>query len=229
MGRYSKGWPPNFQPISGRRRCDFPVLQQWKEFTLLPTIGGRILYSWSQNTLKLLYTRVTGAGLEKFYGGTTIFLNTQDSVFYMEETFSWNSVDWPGASSRCDIGMSREGNNYGVLLKKIAAMFTFSLSALTYIGRQDGEWELLLKYDHDDVHNFKTCRAEYLCGEGVTSDSKRKTPRRRRPKTWMSMECSRWHSTTRSAHPHCKVRLWWLVLYRNLISVSVFQSWLLFI
>ena len=43
-------------------------------------------------------------------------------------------------------------------------MFTFSLSALTRIGRQDGEWELLLKYDHDDVHNFKTCRAEYLCG-----------------------------------------------------------------
>ena len=59
--------------------------------------------------------------------------------------------------------MAREGNNYGVLLKKIAAMFTFSLSALTHIGRQDGEWELLLKYDHDDVHNFKTCRAEYLC------------------------------------------------------------------
>ena len=22
-----KGWPPNFQPISGRRRCDFPVLK----------------------------------------------------------------------------------------------------------------------------------------------------------------------------------------------------------
>ena len=87
--------------------------------------------------------------------------------------------------------MSREGNNYGVLLKKIAAMFTFSLSALTHIGRQDGEWELLLKYDHDDVHNFKTCRAEYLCGGGVISDSKRKTPRCRRPKTWMSMECSR--------------------------------------
>ena len=59
--------------------------------------------------------------------------------------------------------MAREGNNYGVLLKKIAMMFTFSLSALTRIGRQDGEWELLLKYDHDDVHNFKTCRAEYLC------------------------------------------------------------------
>ena len=87
--------------------------------------------------------------------------------------------------------MAREGNNYGVLLKKIAAMFTFSLSALTHIGRQDGEWELLLKYDHDDVHNFKTCRAEYLCEWGVTSDSKRKTPRCRRPKTWMSMECSR--------------------------------------
>ena len=63
-----------------------------------------------------------------------------------------------------------EGNNYRVLLKKIAAMFT-------HIGRQDGEWELLLKYDHDDVHNFKTCRAEYLCEGGVTSDSKRKTPR----------------------------------------------------
>ena len=60
--------------------------------------------------------------------------------------------------------MSREGNNYGVLLKKIAAMFTFSLSTLTHIERQDGEWELLLKYDHDDVHDFKTCRAEYLCG-----------------------------------------------------------------
>ena len=87
--------------------------------------------------------------------------------------------------------MSREGNNYGVLLKKIAAMFKFSLSALTHIGRQDGEWELLLKYDHDDVHNFKTCRTEYLCGEGVTSDSKRKTPRCRRPKTWICMECSR--------------------------------------
>ena len=56
--------------------------------------------------------------------------------------------------------MAREGNDYGVLLKKIAAMFTFSLSALTHIGRQDGEWELLLKYDHDDDHNFKTCRAE---------------------------------------------------------------------
>ena len=68
--------------------------------------------------------------------------------------------------------MSREGNNYGVLLKKNAAMFIFSLSTLTHIGRQDGEWELLLKYDHDDVHNFKTCRAEYLCGGGVTSDSK---------------------------------------------------------
>ena len=60
--------------------------------------------------------------------------------------------------------MSREGNNYGVLLKKIAAMFTFSLLTLTHIERQDGEWELLLKYDHDDVHDFKTCRAEYLCG-----------------------------------------------------------------
>ena len=87
--------------------------------------------------------------------------------------------------------MAREGNNYGVLLKKIAAMFTFSLSALTHIGRQDGEWELLLKYDHDDVHNFKTCRAEYLCEGGVASDSKRKTPHCRRPKTWMSMDCSR--------------------------------------
>ena len=64
--------------------------------------------------------------------------------------------------------MAREGNNCGVLLKKIAAMFTFSLSALTHIGRQDGEWELLLKYDHDDVHNYKTCRAEYLCGGGVS-------------------------------------------------------------
>ena len=55
-------------------------------------------------------------------------------------------------------------------------MFTFSLSALTHIGRQDREWELLLKYDHDDVHNFKTCRAEYRCGGGVTSDSKHGTP-----------------------------------------------------
>ena len=45
--------------------------------------------------------------------------------------------------------MAREDNNYGVLLKKIAAMFTFSLSALTHIGRPDGEWELLLKYDQD--------------------------------------------------------------------------------
>ena len=69
--------------------------------------------------------------------------------------------------------MAREGNNYGVLLKKIAAMFTFSQWALTHIGRQDGQWELLLKYDPDDVHNFKTCRAEYLCEGGVTSDSKR--------------------------------------------------------
>ena len=77
--------------------------------------------------------------------------------------------------------MAREGNNYGVLLQKIAAMFTFSLSALTHIGRQDGEWELLLKYDHDDVHNFKTCRAEYLCGGGVTSDSKRVRARFSKP------------------------------------------------
>ena len=81
-------------------------------------------------------------------------------------------------SSRCEIGMSREGNNYGVLLKKIAAMFTFSMSALTHIGRQYGEWELLLKYDHDD---FKTCRAEYLCGGGVTSDSKRVRARFSKP------------------------------------------------
>ena len=77
--------------------------------------------------------------------------------------------------------MARKGNNYGVLLKKIAAMFTFSLSALTHIGRQDGEWELLLKYDHDDVHNFKTCRAEYICGGGVTSDSKRVMARFSKP------------------------------------------------
>ena len=68
--------------------------------------------------------------------------------------------------------MAREGNNCMVLLKKIAAMFTFSLSGLTRIGRQDGEWELLLKHNHDDVHYFKTCRAEYICGGGVTSDSK---------------------------------------------------------
>ena len=66
--------------------------------------------------------------------------------------------------------MAWEGNNCRVLLKTIAAKFTFSLSALTHIGRQDGEWELLLKYGHDDVHNFKTCRAEYLCGGSVTSD-----------------------------------------------------------
>ena len=65
------------------------------------------------------------------------------------------------------IGMAREGNNCGVLLKTIVAIFTFPLSALTHIGRQ---WELLLKYDHDDVHNFKTCRTEYLRGGGVTSD-----------------------------------------------------------
>ena len=129
------------------------------ERSLLSSLA-RILYIWSHNTLKLLYTRVTGAGLEMFYGGTTIFLNTQDSVLYMQEIFTWNWMHWPGASSRCDIGMAREGNDYGVLLKKIAAMFTFSLSALTHIGRQDGEWELLLKYDHDDDHNFKTCRAE---------------------------------------------------------------------
>ena len=77
--------------------------------------------------------------------------------------------------------MAREGNNYGVLLKKIAAMFTFSQWALTHIGRQDGEWELLLKYDPDDVHNFKTCRAEYLCGGGVTSDSKRVRARFSKP------------------------------------------------
>ena len=49
------------------------------------TIGARIRYSWSQNTL---YTQVTGAGLEKLSGGSTIFLNTQDSVFYMQETFT---------------------------------------------------------------------------------------------------------------------------------------------
>ena len=35
--------------------------------------------------------------------------------------------------------MAREGNNCGVLLINIAAMFTFSLSALTDIGSQDGE------------------------------------------------------------------------------------------
>ena len=73
-------------------------------------------------------------------------------------------MDRAEASSRNEIGMARKGNNCGVLLKKIAAMFTFSLSALTHIGRDDGVWELLLKYDHDDVHNFKTCRAEYLRG-----------------------------------------------------------------
>ena len=32
----------------------------------------------------MLYTQVTGAGLEKLSGGSTIFMNTQDSVFYME-------------------------------------------------------------------------------------------------------------------------------------------------
>ena len=57
------------------------------ERSLLSSIA-RILDIWSQNALKLLYTRVTGAGLEMFYGGTTIFLNTQDSVLYMEETFT---------------------------------------------------------------------------------------------------------------------------------------------
>ena len=57
------------------------------------------------------------------------------------------------------------GHNCGVLLKKIAAMFKFSLSALAHIGRQDGHWELLLKYDRDDVHNFKTYRLSFLgCG-----------------------------------------------------------------
>ena len=86
---------------------------------------------------------------------------TRQCIIYGGDIYL-NWVDWPGASSRCDIGVAREGNNYEVLLKKIAAMFTFSLSALTHIGRQGGEWELLLKYDHDDVHNFKTCRAEYL-------------------------------------------------------------------
>ena len=57
------------------------------ERSLLSSLA-RKLDIWSQNTLKLLYTRVTGAGLERFYGGTTIFLNTQDSVLYMEETFT---------------------------------------------------------------------------------------------------------------------------------------------
>ena len=41
------------------------------ERSLLSSIA-RILDIWSQNTLKLLYTRVTGAGLEMFYGVTTI-------------------------------------------------------------------------------------------------------------------------------------------------------------
>ena len=57
------------------------------ERSLLSSLG-RILDIWSQNTLKLLYTRATGAGLERFYEGTTLFLNTQDSVLYMEETFT---------------------------------------------------------------------------------------------------------------------------------------------
>ena len=57
------------------------------ERSLLSSLA-RILDIWSQNTLKLLYTRVTGAGLEMFYGWTTIFLNTKDSVLYMEETFT---------------------------------------------------------------------------------------------------------------------------------------------
>ena len=30
--------PANLQPLSGRKRCDFTVLQQRKEFTLLPTM-----------------------------------------------------------------------------------------------------------------------------------------------------------------------------------------------
>ena len=30
--------PANLQPLSGRRKSDFPVLQQRKEFTLLPTM-----------------------------------------------------------------------------------------------------------------------------------------------------------------------------------------------
>ena len=30
--------PANLQPLSGRKRCDFPVLQQRKAFTLLPTM-----------------------------------------------------------------------------------------------------------------------------------------------------------------------------------------------
>ena len=47
-------------------------------------------------------------------------------------------------------------------------MFTFSLSALAHIGRQDLEWELLLKYARDDVHNFKTDRSEYIYTEGVS-------------------------------------------------------------
>ena len=71
-------------------------------------------------------------------------------------------------------------HNCMVLLKKIAAMFTFSPSAVTHIGRQDREWELLLKYDHDDVHNFKTCRAECM-RRGVTSYSKRVRARFSKP------------------------------------------------
>ena len=82
--RDCKGWPPNFQPISGMRRCDFPVFQQRKEFTILPTMGARILYSWSRN--KYIYTGYRG--VEKLSGGSTIFMNTQDSVFFMEETFT---------------------------------------------------------------------------------------------------------------------------------------------
>ena len=39
-------------------------------------------------------------------------------------------MDGAEASSRREIGMARKGNNCGVLLKKIAAMFKFSLSAL---------------------------------------------------------------------------------------------------
>ena len=36
----------------------------------------------------MCYIQVTGAGREKLSGGSSIFMNTQDSVFCMEETFT---------------------------------------------------------------------------------------------------------------------------------------------
>ena len=177
------GWPPNFQPISGMRKCDFPVLQQWKEFTLLATkrarilkiFGARILYSCYIHRLQGRVLRSCLEGRPSAWIHKTVHStwrrHSLEIVWTKPERIHDAKSEWRGI----------EGNNCGVLLKKIAAMFTFSLSALTHIGRQDGEWELLLKCGHDDVHNFQTCRAEYLCGGGVTSYSKRVRARFSKP------------------------------------------------